>query len=182
MHNLGANWVCWSLAKGVFELPYWKVNFYGCGHVVSWERCQRLSDFYAILQFAGCLHCSPVVSWAADWNFMAFGLFDLEPNIFEVTLLIYKDCAHSPLAHPSRNWAAGLGSCTQSSMEQCGLWQSLSKPRLLYWDGAWCFFSPLFCSSNCFTFSLNTQLCAEWYLDKTTLPTGTVHKALLIVL
>lgn len=35
----------WSLAKGVFALPYWKVHLCGCGRVVSWERWQCLLDF-----------------------------------------------------------------------------------------------------------------------------------------
>lgn len=145
-----------------------------------WPCCQlrkmpTFVRFCAMSQFAGCLHCSPGVSWAASWNFRAFGFFGLEPNIFEVTLLVYKHYAHSPFAHPSRNWAAGRGSCAHSSMEQRGLWQSLAKPCLLYWDGAWCFFSPLFSFSDCFTSSTeHTALCRvlPW---QTTLPTGAVQ-------
>lgn len=167
MHNLGANQACFIPCQRSIWTPLLQVHLRGCGHVVSWERCQHLSDFVP------CSNLLAVYIAYLGWAELLAeisGLFGLEPNIFEVTLLIYKDCAHSPFAHPSRNWAAGRGSCSHSSMEQCGLWQSLTKLCLLRWDSAWCFFSPLFSFSDCFTSSLNTQLCAEHYLDKQLCP------------
>lgn len=174
MHNLGANQACFIPCQRSIWTPLLQVHLRGCGHVVSWERCQHLSDFVP------CSNLLAVYIAYLGWAELLAeisGLFGLEPNIFEVTLLIYKDCAHSPFAHPSRTWlllSQLHGAVWTVAVPHQTVFAALRQCLVLLFSFVFIFWLFYF-------FPEHTALCRAlpW---QTTLPTGAVHKTLPVTL